>query len=198
MKFKISCHLNENVEQEIECDPQLNTKPDPVAHNATRFVTPSRPNDVPWWWTQLNPILSNVFICNVPVSQCSITSLDDKLNRSRLMSWCSVALQSVLKPIRGDSDYRPNSEYTDDNDDDWRHAKKTQVRETEASQNWDTVTDIRSYRIIAVFLGTKVLQWSAHITHSDTEENRFPQILFWSVFVDYYRQNVVVYQFLLR
>ena len=129
MKFKISCHLNENVEQEIECDPQLNTKPDPVAHNATRFVTPSRPYDVPWWWTQLNPILRNVFICNVPVSQCSITSLDDKLNRSQLMSSSSVctnvlicdgvvALQSVLKPIRGDSDYRPTSENNDDDDDD--------------------------------------------------------------------------------
>ena len=29
-----------------------------------------------------------------------------------------VALQSVLKPIRGDSDYRPTSEYNDDDDDD--------------------------------------------------------------------------------
>ena len=29
-----------------------------------------------------------------------------------------VALQSVLKPIRGDSDYRPTSENSDDDDDD--------------------------------------------------------------------------------
>ena len=29
-----------------------------------------------------------------------------------------VALQSVLKPIRGDSDYRPTSENNDDDDDD--------------------------------------------------------------------------------
>ena len=65
----------------------------------------------------------------MPVSQCSITSLDDKLNRSQLMSSSSVctnvlicdgvvALQSVLKPIRGDSDYRPTSENNDDDDDD--------------------------------------------------------------------------------
>ena len=29
-----------------------------------------------------------------------------------------AALQSVLKPIRGDSDYRPTSENSDDDDDD--------------------------------------------------------------------------------
>ena len=69
---------------------QYKARPCGAHCNAIRYTT--RPNDVPWWWAQLNPILTYVFICNVPVSQCSITSLDDKLNRSRLMSWCSKCI----------------------------------------------------------------------------------------------------------